>query len=157
MKKIFMAICVAMASVGMAHAEAGDVSIGATLGVSPSLESHADWTAPSLGFKAQYSFTDAVRANAAFNYDFKTKGASAWDVTANVNYLIPIVSSFGIYPTMGVGLGQIGNSNAKFVFNIGLGAQYAFNSRWAATFDFKYQYMKHWSTFPLALGVMYTF
>ena len=45
----------------------------------------------------------------------------------------------------------------RFLFNVGVGAEYSFTSKISAGLEIKYQYMKNFSRLPITLGVSYRF
>lgn len=45
----------------------------------------------------------------------------------------------------------------RFLFNVGVGAEYAFTSKISAGLEIKYQYMKDFSRLPITIGVSYRF
>ena len=45
----------------------------------------------------------------------------------------------------------------RFLFNVGVGAEYAFTSKISAGLEIKYQYMKDFSRLPITIGVSYHF
>lgn len=48
-------------------------------------------------------------------------------------------------------------SQNKFLVNAGLGAEYPINDKLSISAEVKYQYIKHFSRLPIALGVSYKF
>lgn len=100
----------ALASIGAAFAQQGQMAAGINLGVVPSLESGLNTTNFQLGAKFQYGITDAIRAEADLEYGFKSKGISVFDITVNGHYLIDVAPKFKIYPLIGFGYANIRQS-----------------------------------------------
>lgn len=50
-----------------------------------------------------------------------------------------------------------GTSANKFLFNVGVGAEYALSSRFSVGLEIKYQYMKDFSRLPISIGATYRF
>lgn len=166
MKKVLLSMAVALAGCGAAFAQhAGQAGIGVNLGVAPVIEGDGSPTNFLLGARVQYSATDLIRLHADFNYGFKNKLISTFDATANVNFMIPLSQGAYLYPLAGLGYGNInvdfgnlGSTNlSRFVFNVGLGAEYEFTSNFAASLEFKYRYMKDYGALPISLNFSYKF
>ena len=77
-----------------------------------------------------------------------------------------------MYPLVGIGYGRVGYSTDveiegidltastsfnRFLFNIGLGGEYAISDNLALNLEFKYQYMKDFNRLPVKLGLTYSF
>ncbi len=107
MKKILLTLAMAVATVGAAFAQQGQMAAGINLGVVPSLESNLKATNFQLGAKFQYGITDAIRGEVDLEYGFKAKGISVFDVTVNGHYLIPVADNFKIYPLVGLGYASL--------------------------------------------------
>lgn len=171
---------IAMASVGTVFAEKGESAVGLNVGVAPCMESGVSLTNVGIGVKYQYNFTNALRAEADFDYGFKAKGMSLWDVSANAHYLFNVTDKFAVYPLVGVGYasikGECGSdgdedpddysrnsekggtvTTGKFLVNFGVGAEYAVSNKISVGFEAKYQYIQDFSRLPLSIGVTYKF
>lgn len=166
MKKILLSMAVALVGSGAAFAQhAGQAGLGVNIGVVPVIEGEGSPTNFTLGARVQYSATDLIRLNADFNYGFKDNFISTFDATANVNFMVPLSQGFYLYPLAGLGYGNInvdldefGSTNlSRFVFNVGLGAEYEFNPNFAAGLEFKYRYMKDYGSLPVMLNFSYKF
>lgn len=166
MKKTILLTALALGAAVPAFAQhAGQGGIGVNIGVSPVIEGKNSPTHFTLGGRVQYSFTDLIRATADFNYGFPSKGLKVFDAVANVNFMVPVSPSFYVYPLAGVGCGRVsghdwngGNPHwDRFVFDIGLGAEYEFDANWAAGAEFKYRYMKDFGALPVMVNVSYKF
>ncbi len=103
MKKVFFALCLAVAGFSAANAQEGQMAAGINIGVAPSLEGEGSPTNFGIGAKFQYNVTDPIRVEADVEYWFKSKGISVFDISANVHYLIPIIDNLRIYPLVGIG------------------------------------------------------
>lgn len=100
----------AVATIGAAFAQQGQMAAGINLGVAPSLESNLKATNFQLGAKFQYGITDAIRGEFDLEYGFKSKGISVFDVTANVHYLINVTDNIRVYPLAGIGYASLKQS-----------------------------------------------
>ncbi len=165
MKKLILASAVAVLGATGAYAQhAGQAGIGLNIGVQPVIEGDGSPTNFLLGGRIQYSFTDLIRGHLDLNGGFADKNISTFTATANVDFMVPLANGFYLYPTAGLGYGNVhwgyegmSSNNGKFVFNIGLGAEYEFTRNWAAGLEFKYQYMKDYGALPVAINVSYKF
>lgn len=166
MKKILLASLLAIAGSGMAFAQhAGQGGIGLNLGVAPTIEGSGSPTNFVIGARGQYSVTDLIRLTADFNYGFKDKNYSTFEAVANVNFMIPLTGNAYLYPLTGLGYGNahfdfggLGSANeSRFVFDIGLGAEYEFSPNFAAGLEFKYRYMKDLGALPVMVNFSYKF
>lgn len=162
MKKILA--LVAFAAVSFASfAEKGDLKVGLDMGPVPVIEKNVDLTNFELGGRVQYSVTDEFRVQARLGYSFASKTISIFNATAEAQYVIPVVDKFSLYPLVGIGIGTPhtsvwgGDTDTRFIFNIGLGGEVAFTDHWGAFIEFKYQYMSDFQRFPIAVGVSYKF
>ncbi|MDE7397442.1 MAG: porin family protein, partial [Muribaculum sp.] len=159
-------------------ADAGDMQVGANIGVAPCLESGDAPSNFGLGAKFRYGLSEKIRLEADMEYWFKDKGWSVFDITANAHYLFAVTDKINVYPLAGIGFAHLGgasfyiptafdedgeptayikttNSADKFVFNIGGGAEYAINDRISVGFELKYQYINKFSRFPIQIGFTY--
>jgi outer membrane protein X len=180
MKKLFLPLIMGLATLG-ASAQAGDVAFGVNLGVAPVLEDGASVTNIGLGAKVQLGITDPIRVEVAANYWFKDNYFSVFDLGLNGHYLIPVADRFKLYPLVGIGYGRVkasvdsdddiwdyspsragghvtwSSSINRFLFNVGIGGEYAVSSRVSIGAEFKYQYMKDFSRMPISVGLTYKF
>lgn len=175
MKKLIFALCFALVSLcGMARNE-GDMAVGAHIGVHPVLNDNVNVTNFGFGLKFQYNVNEPVRLEAAFDYLFRDNGVDAITLAVNAHYIADLGNNFSIYPVVGLGYGNVGGlayeiknfgqpgmtveskSLNRFLFNIGVGAEYELNSSISLGMEFKYRYMKDFSALPLTLGVTYHF
>ncbi len=165
MKKVILASAmIALGATGAFAQHAGKFGIGANVGVQPVIEGKGSPTNFLLGGRLQYSATDLIRLALDLNGGFEDDHVSTFTATANVNFMVPLASGFYLYPTAGLGIGNVHVAygdykadNSKFVFNIGIGGEYEFNKNWAAGLEFKYQYMKNYGALPVFLNVSYKF
>ncbi len=165
MKKIILASAmIALGATGAFAQHAGQFDEGLYIGVQPVIEVYGSPTNFLLGVRLQYSATDLIRVALDLNGGFKDKYCSTFTATANADFMIPLASGFYLYPTAGLGIGNIhvgvgdySENNTRFVFNIGLGGEYEFSQNWAAGLEFKYQYMKDYGALPVFVNVSYKF
>lgn len=95
MKKIFLSLCIALVSV-CSYAQTGTTAVGLYGAYGSELSNFG------LGAKVQYGITDAIRAEAQFDYFFKKDYMTNMNAGINVHYLIPISETFRVYPLVGV-------------------------------------------------------
>lgn len=163
MKKIIFAALVALASFSVSAQEQGDMAIGANLGIAPCLENNVGATNFGIGIKYQYNITDPVRLEADLEYWIKDSGIGLFDISANVHYLIPLSSKITAYPLAGIGYGHFNFTNYatssanRFLFNVGVGTEYALNDNISLGAEIKYQFLKNFSRLPIQIGVAYKF
>ncbi|MDL2299918.1 porin family protein [Bacteroides sp. OttesenSCG-928-E20] len=55
-----------------------------------------------LGAKFQYGITDAIRAEASFDYFFKKDYVDMFDFNVNVHYLFNVAPKVNVYPLAGL-------------------------------------------------------
>lgn len=95
MKKIFLSLCIALVSV-CSYAQKGTTGVG-LYGAFGSENSNF-----GIGAKVQYGITEALRAEASFDYFFKKDYLTNMNGSLNLHYLIPISDKFRVYPLAGV-------------------------------------------------------
>ena len=173
MKRIFTILYVAIIGFIGAHAQKGDMAVGLNLGVAPCLEKNASLTNFGIGAKFQYNVTNPIRLEADVDYWFKAKGMDMFDITANVHYLFNLGSKVKVYPIVGIGYASVGGGYSidmddfdfdggssrmnRFIFNVGVGGEYAITSKLSAGFEIKYQYVKDFQRLPITIGATYHF
>ncbi len=169
MKKVILASAmVALGAAGAYAQHAGQFGVGVNLGVQPVIEGKGSPTNFLLGGRLQYSVTDLVRLALDLNGGFEDNNISTFTGTINADFMVPVTSGLYVYPTVGLGYGNIHYSydflgmnatqnESRFVFNIGIGAEYEFSQHIAAGLEFKYQYMKHYGSLPVFVNLSYKF
>ena len=165
----------------------GDMAAGINLGVAPCLESGVKVTNFGIGAKFQYNVTNPIRLEADLDYWFKDKGMDMFDISANVQYLFHLGNKINVYPFAGIGYARVGGgvtfdfdddyyysyrsyetratvdfddistSLNRFLFNVGVGAEYEITNKISAGVELKYQYLKNFSRFPITIGATYHF
>ena len=180
-------MCVALVGLCTSAQEKGDMAVGLNLGVAPCLESGSSLTNFGFGAKFQYNVTNPIRLEADVDYWFKDKGCDIFDVSANAHYLIGISDKFTVYPLVGIGYACVGGSFGndvdfgdfddwadysndtddlevedsaslnRFLFNVGIGAEYALTDKLSIGAEIKYQYIKDFNRLPISIGVTYKF
>ncbi len=122
-----------------------------------------------VGVKAQYEFVENFRGELDLKFYPKKGVSTTWNPNINIQYVVPIVDKFNIYPILGVGIlinkvkdDYIDDSQSAFVFHGGAGAEYFVSDKVKLNFDFIYQYGKKdgqaVSDQPIiALGAAYVF
>ena len=163
MKKILLLMAVVLMSASSAFAQR--MGLGVNLGAAPVIEGSGSPTNFILGAKFQYMATNIIRLEAAADFGFRDKAASTFNAMANIHFMIPCARNFYMYPLAGLGYGNVkyriddrfSDSQDKFAFNIGIGAEYEVARNFAANFEFKYQYMKDYNRLPILVGLVYKF
>lgn len=175
MRKVLFAMAMALVSIS-ASAQKGETAFGANLSYGTEIKNLG------IGVKGQYGITDAIRAEAAFDYFLKKDGLSMWDVNLNVHYLIPIIEKFKVYPLAGVvftnwktdfaidvddseGYGIIDDdaddsgstTTSKFGANLGAGLQYDLTDKLSLNVEGKYQLISDFDQMVFSVGVAYKF
>lgn len=139
----------------------GDMAVGINLGFAPCLESGSKLTNFELGGKFQYNVSNPVRLEAALDYGFKSKEISALTFAVNAHYIVGVANRFTVYPLAGLGLAHLDSSygydDTKFLFNVGIGGEYAVSSNLSFGLEIKYQYIDNFGRMPILLGMTYRF
>lgn len=155
MKKLIIALCVAVMGIGSLAAQKGQSAAGLNFGYGSEIESF------SIGAKYQYGFTDAIRAEAAFNYFLEKNGVSMWGIDVTAHYLFNVAENIKVYPLAGVTyanakvewegvsvdipgyrtVGEEGGSASEGAFgiNVGAGVEYSISENIAINLEAKYQ------------------
>ncbi len=89
-------MCVALAGGMCASAQKGDIGVGLNAGYGTEIKNFG------IGIKGQYNITDAIRAEAGFDYFLEKDGLSMWDVNLNVHYLFKVAENIKVYPLAGI-------------------------------------------------------
>ncbi len=96
MKKVILAMCVALAGGLCASAQKGDIAVGLNVGYGTEIKN------VGIGIEGQYNITDAIRAEAGFDYFLEKDGLSMWDVNLNFHYLFNVAEKIKVYPLVGI-------------------------------------------------------
>ncbi|MBR0243751.1 MAG: porin family protein [Bacteroidaceae bacterium] len=168
MKRFLLAICVALLSAGAfaqdyyytEEPEGGDwgVGFGFNLGFGAGVTNFGIHV-PRL----QYYFASRVRAEAAFNYYFKAKETTDWNVDIDVHpYIIPMKYGMHIYPVVGLALWHrhvniVDENFFRVGANIGAGFQYDITENIYANLQYKYMITNDFGHSVLNLGITYRF
>ena len=162
MKKLLLLVCAAVMSLS-ASAQAGDKALGAQLVFGSKTNSIG------FGVKGQYYFTDQIRGEASFDYFFKNKGISMWDINANVHYLFDVADKFKVYPLAGLGYTNwsykyeyagapvVEGSDGRLAVNLGGGVEYELTKNLNVNAEAKYQIISNYNQLVLGVGVAYKF
>ena len=154
-----------------ASAQAGDKALGAQLVFGSETNSFG------LGVKGQYYFTDQIRGEGSFDYFFKNKGVSMWDINANVHYLFDVANKVKVYPLAGLGytnwsytndvivkevngkdkVVEHKGSDGRLAVNLGGGAEYALTDNVSVNAEAKWQIVNNYNQLVLGVGVAYKF
>ena len=162
MKKLLLLVCAAVMSLS-ASAQAGDKALGAQLVFG------SETNSLGFGVKGQYYFTDHIRGEGSFDYFFKRKGLSMWDVNANVHYLFDVADKFKVYPLAGLGYTNwsykyeyagapvVEGSDGRLAVNLGGGVEYELTKNLNVNAEAKYQIISNYNQLVLGVGVAYKF
>ena len=146
-----------------ASAQAGDKALGAQLVFG------SETNSLGFGVKGQYYFTDHIRGEGSFDYFFKRKGLSMWDVNANVHYLFDVADKFKVYPLAGLGYTNwsykyeyagapvVEGSDGRLAVNLGGGVEYELTKNLNVNAEAKYQIISNYNQLVLGVGVAYKF
>jgi len=163
LKKVLFVAVALLAITGAQAQMKGDNAVGAGLVIGT-----GDLDNVGIGIKYQYNITTPIRIEPTMTFFFKNDYKSAWDLMANVHYILPVADSFNLYPIAGIGIqrykGHLSDilvnvkdiTSTSFQFNIGLGAEYWFDHNWAGFFEFKYK-LADWDFANFVFGVAYKF
>lgn len=169
MKKVILAVMLAIVSSICAFAQKGVSAVGINAGVGIGVGFEAkDYNNILLGLKYQYSLTDHLRLEAVFNYGiglrvsyeadyldtgYYTHFDTKMDVLTygvNAHWIVNPGSALEFYPILGLGVGthkykvdQEGYSSSLsftgFMYNVGAGAEYYFSNKFALGMEVKFQ------------------
>ncbi|MES5167584.1 porin family protein [Prevotella melaninogenica] len=162
MKKLLLLVCAAVMTLS-ASAQAGDKALGAQFVFG------SETNSIGLGVKGQYYFTDQLRGEASFDYFFKNKGVSMWDINANVHYLFDVADKVKVYPLAGLGYTNWSykleydnvtlakGTDGRLAVNLGGGAEYELTKDLSVNAELKYQIINNYNQLVLGVGVAYKF
>ena len=158
MKKfIIIALLAVMTALG-ARAEAGDFSLSGQFAYA------SKHSMAGLGLQLQYEPIVNWRLAPEFIYYFKNDGLSAYNVNANIHFVIPTSHSFAIYPLAGFSYahyeadaGYVGTSVSRCGANVGLGAQYLIKDHLHFYTEQRFHILKDFNQSVTVLGLKYTF
>ncbi|MDL2305962.1 porin family protein [Bacteroides sp. OttesenSCG-928-D19] len=176
MKKLLLMVVVSLTTMGL-FAQKDSKAVGVNLGYGTEISNLG------LGAKFQYGITDAIRAEASFDYFLKKDFLSMWDLNANVHYLFPVAEKFKVYPLagltftnwkmhgfdLGLDYGDWGDylddedfeddssSTGKFGINLGAGVEYELTEKLTLSFEAKYQLISDFNQLVFGVGVAYKF
>lgn len=180
MKKVFLALLVAIATSTCAFAQKGKSAAGINLGYGIGLGDAKDYSAFDLGLKYQYGLTDAFRVEALLDFGLGLNKDYGYGVKAkndvitygiNVHYLVNLTSALKIYPIVGIGGGTViskvsyggaseSDSTSGFMYNVGAGGEYSITENIALGLEIKFQSIikdGSYNRLPIELGASYKF
>jgi outer membrane protein X len=173
MKKYLVLIVSIMFNI-QAFAQKGDVVVGVNTSYGTEIKN------VGFGVKAQYHFTDALRAEVSGDYFLKKDGLSLWDINLNFHYLFPLGDKIKIYPLAGVTFtnwkydysgfldgveesmkylfDDLDSENAtRFGANLGGGIQYDITNNFIINAEAKYQLISDLDQAVFTIGLAYKF
>lgn len=174
MKKLFVLMSFIALGLGSVFAQKGEKAIGVNLGYGTEISNLG------IGAKFQYGITDAIRAEASFDYFLKKDFVSMWDINVNAHYLFPVADKFKIYPLVGLtytswkfdggdidadwedldideDMSTESSTTGKFGVNLGAGAEYSINPKLSLNFEVKYQLISDFNQALFNVGIAYKF
>ena len=177
MKKYVITLAMTLTSI-CAFAQQGEKAVGVNLSYGTEIKNLG------IGIKGQYGITDAIRAEASFDYFLKKDGLSMWDVNLNVHYLFPITDKLKVYPLVGLSYANwkfddfiewddsddyfsdydddwdsdsSSSTTGKFGLNLGGGIQYDVTDVFSVGFEAKYQLINDFDQMIFGVGITYKF
>lgn len=172
MRKLFLTAVIALLSIG-AYAQKGQTYLGGQLAYPTDIESLG------IGVKGGYGITDAIRAQATFDYFLKKNNVSWWDLNLDVHYLFPLGNNIKVYPLAGLtylrgsvdGVTQTVNtqdgsvtvgsnesySDGNLGLNLGGGFQYDLTDKLVLNAEVKFQIIKNTNQGVISAGLAYKF
>lgn len=172
MRKLFLTAVIALLSIG-AYAQKGQTYLGGQLAYPTDIESLG------IGVKGGYGITDAIRAQATFDYFLKKNNASWWDINLDVHYLFPLGNNIKVYPLAGLtylrgsvdgvtqtvdtpaGSVTVGSnksySDGNLGVNLGGGFQYDLTDKLVLNAEAKFQIIKNTNQGVISAGLAYKF
>lgn len=172
MRKLFLTAVIALLSIG-AYAQKGQTYLGGQLAYPTEIESLG------IGVKGGYGITDAIRAQATFDYFLKKNNVSWWDLNLDVHYLFPLGNNIKVYPLAGLtylrgsvdgvtqtvdtpaGSVTVGSnesySDGNLGLNLGGGFQYDLTDKLVLNAEVKFQIIKNTNQGVISAGLAYKF
>ena len=180
MKKVLLALLVAIVTSTCAFAQKGKSAAGINLGYGIGLGDAKDYSTFDLGLKYQYGLTDAFRLEALLDFGMGLNKDLGFGVKAkndvitygvNIHYIVNPGSSFKFYPILGIGGGTVkgkvsadnmsySESTSGFMYNVGVGGEYSITENIALGLEVKFQSILNngsYNRLPIELGLSYKF
>lgn len=155
MKKIVLVSIIAMLGIFTMNAERGEKAFGGQFSYA------SKHSMVGLGLNFHYEFINNLRVEPEFIYYFESDGVSAFNVNLNFNYMIHTSSKFAIYPLAGFSYARVTPKHLdgvnRFGANVGVGAEYTINNRFAFYVEERFQILKDMNQSVTCLGVKYKF
>ena len=173
MKRVILAICLAVLSVSAYAQEGGKFGAGVAAVYGTEIAK------VGVGIKAQYYFNEHVRGELGFNIFAKNEPWSTWDVNLNFHYLANIAKNrLFVYPLAGFSLAQwkmADNSAAsevptegvsynseenkafKIGPNLGVGLQYNITKNTSISAEARYQMVGQFDQGVFGIGIQQRF
>jgi outer membrane protein X len=172
MKRVILAICLAVLSVSAYAQEGGKFAavVSAVYGT--------EIAKMGVGVKAQYYFNEHIRGELGFNIFAKNEPWSTWDVNLNFHYLANIAKNrLFVYPLAGFSLAQWKmtsiptgeiteegtsyssdeNKSFKMGPNLGVGVQVNITPKTAITAEARYQMVGQFDQGLFGIGIQQRF
>ena len=163
MKKYFLAVMLAVASIVSASA----TDFGTSLGVNFLYGSkHSQ---KGIGVNYKINFSENFRISPEFQYYFSNNHFKAWDANANLEYTFPIMERCNVYPIVGFsyshwtervnmpGVDKAANTDDRIGGNLGAGIEYYVSDNVAIAAEVRAQIFKQYSQCVLCIGARYIF
>ena len=169
MKKFLLTLCVALMGMNASaeefddSAEAGDWAIGFGFNLGAGAESVTNFGLQIP--KLQYYFASRVRAETSFNYYFRTKRVTDWNIDIDIHpYIVPMKYGLHVYPIAGLAIWKRKDTRVddnqhhfRVGANLGAGFQYDITENIFANFQYKYMITNDYGHSVLNLGIAYRF
>jgi len=172
MRKLILTLIVALVSL-CSYAQKSEKAVGVNLSYGTKISNIG------VGVKGQYNITDAIRAEASFDYFLEKDGLKMWDINVNAHYLFPVANKIKVYPLAGVSYTnwtavyieydysysegytasekEGSSSTGKFGVNLGGGASYDITDKLVLNAEIKYQLISDFNQAVFGVGVAYKF
>lgn len=153
MKKLYFLLCIVMIACTSSFAQKGTKSIGGNLVF------QTDGSTMGIGAKFRYNITDPIRIEPSLTYYF-VDGVTSLDANINGHYVFNFKNNFSAYPLAGMVIYHSsvdGYSATNVGLNLGGGAEYHINQKWAVGAEAKYAIVENYASFFINLGFTYSF
>ncbi len=147
-------ILVALCATLMASAVELPMAVGVTHNYASEYNQHG------LGVKLQAGLPHNLRLEPELIYSFERKDVSTLHVNLNLHYVVPVASSFNLYPFVGLSYSHwnyIGPDDDHVGVNLGAGLEYDLGNDWSILGELRYQAIRSESQAITSIGVKYNF
>lgn len=162
MKKLLLTLCMALMAISASARFISEPSMQGESAIGAHVLFATKFPNPGVGLRYSYFIVDHVRAELMFDYLFKNKGYTMWDINANAHYVWNIGESFRIYPLVGVFFASwkdhpLDDIDNRVGVNVGAGIQLKIvDNLWLGA-EAKMQEMRHYHQGVFNLNATYCF